>query len=77
METKKLVKAGLGIEAGSGIEAGLQIQCGKLESGTVCFGELVEIGLPKEKPVKPVTTVKSGTVVKVTIDGKDFDAVIK
>ena len=41
------------------------IQCGKLESGEVCFGELKEIGLsdePKNKIVKVKT--KSGDIVE-------------
>lgn len=51
----------------------MQIICGKLESGEVCFGELVEKGLPKEK--KEVNL--SGKEVKVTIDGKEYIATIK
>ena len=28
----------------------LKITCGKLASGEVCYGELIESGLPDEKP---------------------------
>ena len=48
------------------------IECGRLESGEVCFGELKEIGLPNEKPEINL----SGKKVKVELDGKSYTATI-
>ena len=39
----------MGIEAGEGIK-----ECGKLEKGEVCYGELKELGLPYEKPKRKI-----------------------
>ncbi len=34
------------------------IQCGKLEGGEVCYGEVKELGLPEEKSDKKVVKIK-------------------
>ena len=48
-----------------------KVKCGKLEGGTVCYGDLEETGLPEEKKSL------SGKVVKVTIDNEVYEATIK
>ena len=47
-------------------EEELLIECGRLEKGTICFGNLKEIGLPKEE--KEITC--DGKVVE--IEGKKY-----
>jgi len=74
-----IAEAGTGIEAGDGIEAGLcmwrapkedelKITCGKLEAGEVCFGNLVEVGMPDQKEEK--SELCAGKVVE--IDGVKY-----
>ena len=50
-----------------------KIICGKLEKGEVCYGNLIETGLPEEK--KEVSL--SGKEVSVTIDKVTYSAIIK
>jgi hypothetical protein len=46
------ISAGTGIWAGGGISADqLQIKCGKFEGGEICYGNLVETGLPEDENV--------------------------
>ena len=49
-----------------------QIKCGKLVEGKVCFGELIETGLPTKEECN-----LSGKEVKITLDGKEYSAIIK
>ena len=51
----------------------LKIICGKLVKGQVCYGKLVELGLPEDK--KPQSL--SGKVVEVKLDGQTYKAVIQ
>jgi len=41
----------------------LEIKCGKLENGKVCFGELVETGLPEEKQPTKETQEQNTAVI--------------
>ena len=72
---KTLLKFGLRIFAGTAPWSWVndehkKITCGKLEGETVAYGMVIETGLPTE-------TSLSGKVVKVELDGKSYDAVIK
>jgi hypothetical protein len=51
------------------------IICGKLVSGNIAYGNLKEIGLLKDKKIQ--VTSMSGKVVKVEIDGVNYEAVLK
>ena len=49
-----------------------KIVCGKLESGTIAYGDLEETGMPDEQP----TSLK-GKEVEVKLDGKTYRAIIQ
>ena len=51
-----------------------KIVCGKLESGTIAYGDLEEVGMPDE--IKEEVSL-SGKEVEVNVDGKVYKAVIK
>ena len=51
----------------------MKIICGKLTSGTIAFGNLIETGLPKIESAPNM----SGKTVKVEIDGVKYEAVIR
>ena len=50
-----------------------QVECGRLEGGTVCYGDVKELGMPDE----PKKRSLSGKTVKVTLDGEEYEATIK
>ncbi len=51
-----------------------KVICGKLESGTIAYGDLEEIGMPEEKVEKPIL---KGKEVEVKFDGITYKAIIQ
>lgn len=74
IKCKLALKFGYKLFAGTAVwtdNADKTVECGKLEGGTVAYGDVKELGMPKEKQSL------SGKTVKVELDGQVYEATIK